>query len=100
MSYNGWTNYETWAVALWVDNSEDTYRARRSMADDYRAERVEPDDPKPIEEPTVQGFANAIREWVEEEMMPDLGASLASDLLNADLSEVNWREIAEEWLTE
>lgn len=20
MSYNGWTNYETWNVALWIDN--------------------------------------------------------------------------------
>jgi len=31
-------------------------------------------------------------------MVPDLGASLASDLLGAALSEVNWREIAESWL--
>ncbi len=23
--YNGWTNYETWAVSLWIDNDHATY---------------------------------------------------------------------------
>ena len=27
MSYQGWTNYETWNIALWVGNEEPTYRA-------------------------------------------------------------------------
>jgi len=25
--YNGWTNYETWNVALWLDNDERSHRA-------------------------------------------------------------------------
>ena len=25
-TYNGWTNYETWCVALWIDNEEPTQR--------------------------------------------------------------------------
>ena len=26
MSYNGWANYETWNVALWMDNAETSYQ--------------------------------------------------------------------------
>tara|TARA_B100000214_G_scaffold181931_1_gene131220 strand:+ start:229 stop:513 length:285 start_codon:yes stop_codon:yes gene_type:complete len=28
--YNGWTNYETWNVALWMDNDETEYKWARS----------------------------------------------------------------------
>ena len=31
-TYNGWTNYETWNVALWIQNDEFMY----DMAREYR----------------------------------------------------------------
>ena len=34
MSYNGWTNYETWNVALWIDNDETSYEYAK-IAKDY-----------------------------------------------------------------
>ena len=30
MTYNGWTNYETWNVALWMDHDEPSYNWARS----------------------------------------------------------------------
>tara|TARA_R100000963_G_scaffold32864_1_gene24821 strand:+ start:87 stop:335 length:249 start_codon:yes stop_codon:yes gene_type:complete len=31
--YNGWTNYETWNVALWIDNDEGLYSLSRRCRD-------------------------------------------------------------------
>jgi hypothetical protein len=83
-SYNGWTNYETWNVALWIDNEPGTYEESRDMARHARSER---------------DLATALQSWVED-MAPDLGASMFSDLLNAALSEVDWDEIAEHFYEE
>jgi hypothetical protein len=31
--YNGWTNYETWNVALWINNDEGLYNLARQCGD-------------------------------------------------------------------
>lgn len=97
--YNGWNNYETWNVALWIDNEESTYREARDMVreafDDTDADQ---EHEERVTEATGP-LAKRLEEWVDE-MKPDLGASMFSDLLNAALSEVDWYEIAENWLSE
>ncbi len=32
-TYNGWTNYETWNVALWINNDEGLYHLARECGD-------------------------------------------------------------------
>ena len=40
-TYNGWTNWETWNVALWVQNDEGFYReARKSYSYPNFVERM------------------------------------------------------------
>lgn len=78
--YNGWSNYETWATALWLDNEEGSQ---------YEASRI-------VRHNNIDdgSAAGALKEWVEE-MRPDEPASLFSDLLTSAMQEIDWQEIAE-----
>jgi len=96
-TYNGWTNYETWLVALWIDNDQGTHEEARAMA--LRAARdPEPESMIPGHSMRAYYFGVQIKEWVEETMIGDHGATLVADLLNGALSEVDWRSIAEHFL--
>ena len=115
--YNGWTNYETWCVALWIDNDPGTYNHRYQMARESRhTAKLESEDHRDgickVSQCRTQGtpescpyarearghLADALKDWVSDEILPDLGASMAADLLGAAMSEVNWHEIAEKYL--
>jgi len=81
-TYNGWTNYETWAVKLWMDNDRGSY--------EYWQERARAN---------TDGEYNLSQELKSEheDAMPEVPGVFA-DLLSAALSEVNWYEIAESLL--
>jgi hypothetical protein len=85
--YNGWFNYETWLVKLWMDNEEGTYRFFQEQA-----EQVLRDDPDDEDNDRIRTLAAIIQE-AHEESLPKL-EGFAADLMNAALSEVNWEEIA------
>ncbi|MBL8121314.1 hypothetical protein JNM87_01005 [Candidatus Saccharibacteria bacterium] len=75
--YNGWTNYETWLVALWLNNDRLTYEALEAIK---------------AESGSVRGKAEQLEELVQElyEFEP---VSLIADFVNAALGRVNWVEI-------
>ena len=78
--YNGWDNYETWLVNLWLTNDQGTYETMRELVAEY--------------EHSYQA-GDAIREYVEELNPLADQATLYTDLLNGALQAVNWREVAE-----
>lgn len=88
-TYNGWTNYETWNVKLWMDNEEGTQDYWNQAAEEALHYRHH-DTP----EEAANQLACRLKDEFQESM-PDLGASCWADLLNAALSEVNWYEIAQ-----
>lgn len=100
--YNGWTNYETWCVNLWMDNdlpqqrywADEAHTAYRNAHADATFTR---------EERAAFLLSDRIKaeyETAASDMLETANFSVGpfADLLRAALSEVNWHEIAKHWI--
>ncbi len=89
-TYNGWTNRETWAMALHLTNDECLYdEARRVVAAGTRRGRF--------------GAADALEDWTRELLDGyGLGARETLTMLRdiGSLWRVDWREVAESLVAE
>jgi hypothetical protein len=72
--YNGWTNHETWLAALWFDNDRSVQRALKFASD-------------------AKELQDSAYEYLTYNQ--EIESGWLSDILNAYLSEVNWREVFE-----
>lgn len=97
-TYNGWKNYPTWAVNLWLSNDEGLYNATREIVSEIATEWEPRSDLVTLRESHEFYVAAALKEWVTDDLAPDLGASFAADLLGYALDSVDWHEIAKAWL--
>lgn len=91
-TYNGYTNYETWAVALHIDND--------SYTQDYFKDCVITalsDNEGDIDE-SINCIVNTLEMWLEENT-PEVDGIYA-DLLNAAISEVDEYDIAKTMVDE
>ena len=95
-TYNGWTNYPTWNVKLWIDNDE---RTSRYWLDETRsAIAIQDDGPKRLE-----CAARCLAEQLETHhqevwVMHDYDTGWKTDCLQWVLGQINWREIAESYV--
>lgn len=71
-TYNGWTNYETWVVNLWLDNDGYYNNCEYRSNDAYQLGQMIRDDLEQVQ-PEVTGL------W--------------ADIINAAMRQVNWKEI-------
>jgi hypothetical protein len=94
MSYQGWSNYETWCVSLWIDNDEGLQSYWQEQAEEIVNGQHESTTHGPDSySDAACSLATMLKDDFEENA-PTL-EGFWSDLLNSALSEVEWREVAE-----
>ena len=98
-TYNGWTNYETWNIALWLGNEEHSYKYWR-----HKSESA-------FSMASASGFitrseiarfdlADRLKREIQDANPLAEDASMWADLMGAALCEVQWDEIAGNWLSD
>ncbi len=80
--YNGWTNWATWQINLWIDNEEPFYRAKQRLL-----RRISGDDSTESYEWVVEFIENIFPEGT-----PDMDPN--------DMKDVNWDELVESFVNE
>ena len=78
-TYNGWTNYETWNVPLWIDNEYGLYQAKMEFLAELSG---------PVTPGDICGF---VAQYMKGH---------TPDVPLGDMHAVNWQEIADSWETE
>jgi hypothetical protein len=94
--HNGWTNYETWAVALGLDNEESSDQYWRAVADETIQLTKRPEERR-------EEAGTALADRIKDEILDGIPTAITgfyADLLQSALEEVNWLEIAENFLGE
>jgi hypothetical protein len=92
--YEGWTNRETWACALWINNDQGLYEQVRELA--QHAVKDCDSDPLMCLEESLQ---NLVVELLEEEplLSPEL-RSMRNDI--GSIWRVNFREVSNSFIQE
>ena len=76
-SYNGWSNYETWVINLWVTGTERYYSELcRIISSDGN----------------LYDKAEALEDWLRFEYDGE-HSSVWADLVNHSLAKLNWCEV-------
>lgn len=100
--YQGWKNYETWAVHLWLTGDQSSDRqcmalARYAIALAPDCGQVQEGTWRTEEAPRLL-LADQLKEVVDSRSPLRDSSSLYSDLLGSAMYEVDWVEVAEAFL--
>ena len=107
----GYVNYSTFTVAVLLQNNDcDTFESWRARAKELQEEF--PTEAHPEHEGQYSGvcirLSDEIKEWIENSVPETLTVTaderlmndILSGLLNAAMGQVDWREVAEDFLTD
>lgn len=95
--YNGWSNRETWATALHIDNDQ----VLQEIALDYARQEIDGHDEG--EEINPYHLGETLRWWIEEDLLTleNIKGNEGLWLMLTDIGSlyrVDWREIASHYL--
>jgi len=101
-TYNGWTNYPTWNVKLWMDNDQGSYEYWQERANDCFQEAEPQYEGQTKLDDAIFNLASEIECYYSEYYgeISGLSESPFGDLLGWALNQVNYREIAENMLSD
>jgi hypothetical protein len=99
LEYQGWSNRETWATALHIGNDSSLYEIARDYA------RIALQDERDGEELNSYYLGETFKNWIEEDLLTleNIAGNRDLWLMLTDIGSlyrVNWREIAESYLSE
>jgi hypothetical protein len=103
--YNGYKNYETWSVSLWLSNEQFLDDQMGELADQAVAEAPDDSNVKTNiwseREAARYNLSKMIKDWVDEdrENVPGMRENnMYTQLLDGALSDVDWGEVADGYL--
>lgn len=100
--YNGWSNYGTWAVNLWLTNDEGDYLL---IMDEVKRIKENPEyieitpKEKILRTPEAR-LSDFLENGIEENNPLGSDANLYSDILRNALAHINYSEIAKHFIEE
>ena len=106
IKYNGWTNYETWSVNLWMSNDAGSDSYFNEIAQEIyneSEEELRSDDSVLFtrDEVATRVLSDRLKDHFEEQQSELTGVTgVFADLLSAALGEVDWYEIAEHYIAD
>lgn len=90
--YNGWSNWATWNMNLWIINDYSAVKAVERQAEVFTTLNTFLEEGLDVVD--VAEASRDLGDWLEEEF----GQHATPDMGPRDMHHVNWREIAEGWL--
>ena len=107
-NYNGWSNYPTWAVNLWLSNDEGLYNEALALVAEITSATESTSEVWTLAESHRFNLADSFRDWVGElsaDGFASLGdpraePSMRDDLFGWALDQVDWQEIADAWISD